>query len=121
MTAEDISREEDDIILGIGELIEAEAEGVRIANPGRVREFAACEAALRKLMRGSASRIEVVPHDGSSDVGVIRVLTKGFTVKDTETLAGICNLASNYEIYPRVDGKLMFALTFYGMTTKIGE
>ena len=113
--------EADEILKRVVKAIEEEESGVSFVNTERVKEFVTCEMALRELLKGSRSTMEVVPHDGFSSVGVIRVLTEGFTIKDTQSFAEATSLASNYEIYARTDGKLMFALTFYGMTTKTGE
>jgi len=50
---------------------------------------------------------------------VIRILAKRLVIRDPAAFARATALASNYEIYPRTDGTIMFALTFYGMTKKL--
>lgn len=120
MSGEEL-REFDDIISSIWEMIENEEHGVSVVNDKRVREFILCESILRRVLTGRGIRIEVVPHDGFASVGVIRVSARNLTVKDPIAFSRAVNLASNYEIYPKTDGKIMFALTFYGMTKKIKE
>lgn len=109
----------DDFIRAVGERIAAEESGISIANPTREKEFQVCADYLKKTLRGHRLKIQCEPHDGYASVGVIRVLAEDFTVMKTDEFAAAVKLASNYEIYPRTDGKVMFALTFYGMTKKV--
>lgn len=109
----------DDFIRALGEQIARDESGVSIANKTREREFQVCAEYLKKTVKGRGVKIQCVPHDGYASVGVIRILANDFTVMKTDEFAAAVKLASNYEIYPRTDGKVMFALTFYGMTKKV--
>lgn len=120
MTGEEL-REIDSILDAIGEMIERGEGGVSAIDMSRVHDFVTCESVLRRVLRGRGLKIEAIPHDGFGSVGVIRVLASGLSIRDPQKFADAVSLASNYEIYPRTDGKIMFALTFYGMTNKIGE
>lgn len=113
--------EADGVLEAIGEFVEREENGVSTVNGKRFRDFSACESLLRRALHGRAIKFEVIPHGIFSSVGVIRVTMKNMTVLEPEVFARAVRLASNYEIYPKTDGKIMFALTFYGMTDKIGE
>ena len=117
---EEEQREMDAILLSIGEMIEEQESGLSVVNEQRALEFVTCESYLRKHLKGKGLRIEAIPNDGYASVGVIRVLAKELIIEEPERFAKVAELASNYEIYPRTDGKIMLAFTFYGMTNKIG-
>lgn len=110
--------ETDEIILRLGEMIAEQESGISVVDTQRVNAFVTCETYLRTYLRGKGIKIEAIPNDGYASVGVIRVSAKELWVEDPGLFARMTGLASNYEVYPRVDGKLMFALTFYGMTRK---
>ena len=115
---EEAFREWDVILLECKLALTKETKAVSVVNPARMRDFVTREAYLRTYLRGKGIKIEAIPNDGYASVGVIRVSAKELWVKDPVLFAKMTCLASNYEVYPRVDGKLMFALTFYGMTRK---
>ena len=112
--------EMDEIISRIGAMIAEQESGLSVVDAQRVKEFIACETYLRTQLRGTGIKIEAIPNDGYASSGVIRVTAKELVVDDPERFVKMTELASNFEIYPRTDGKLMFALTFYGMTKKVG-
>lgn len=114
-------REFDALIEIFREAQENSHGAVYVANPRRVREFIECESFLRRMFKDTGATIEVVPNDGGGSIGVIRVLTKTINIRNTAGFVRAVRLASNYEIYPRTDGKMMFALIFYGMATRVDE
>ena len=109
----------DELLKAVYRAILEDEAGVQVTNPNRMREFQFCAEVMKSLFGNSAS-IEVIPHDDFPSVGTIRILSNRFRFKDPVKFARAAKLASNYEIYPRTDGKLMMALTFYGMTEKQG-
>ena len=102
-----------------GNNMKTEGYCVSFADAEREKEFQTCFALLKTALKGSRARIQCVPHDNSASVGVIRILAKRLVIRDPAAFARATALASNYEIYPRTDGTIMFALTFYGMTKKL--
>lgn len=111
----------DSILDAIGEFIEREESGVSVINMKRAKEFATCDYLLRHTLRGRGIKIETVPHDSFGSAGVIRISANSLSIREPMKFARALKLASNYEIYPKLDGKIMLALTFYGMTDKIKE
>lgn len=114
-----LDEETEAVIEALGEQIEQSADGVYMLNMPRVHEFVSCARELKRQLRGAKFTValdEMIP-----GCGVILVESKCFTVKNTVKFAEAIKLASNYEIYPKTNGETMFALTFYGLKTKIGE
>ncbi len=111
----------DAVIAALGERIERNNSGVFIADPAPFGEFAECYRVLKKGIRGKSVRISCAVDDVVAGCGTIRVQSRGFDVPDTESFAEAIARASNYEIYARTDGTVVFALTFYDIRKKIGE
>ena len=109
-----------EILSSVAEIIENEESGVSFANAQRVGEFYACGEMIRYALDGDGIDISVIAHDKFASVGTIRVIGRRFSVTDTQLFAKALRMASNYELYPRLDGALVLALTFYGLTEKAG-
>ncbi len=111
----------DDILEAIERKIAEEENGVSIINPDRMRDLFVCNEVLKKLFAGSGAIIQCTPHDIIPSTGVIRVRAKKFRTENTKSFVKVLKLATNYEIYPRLDGTFMFALSFCDMTKKVGD
>ena len=111
----------DAILEALGEQLQREAEGVYILNVPRAREFSDCYRELKHQLHGSRTKLSWEMDEMLPGCAVIRAESRGFRVKNTAKFAAALRLASNYEIYPKTNGNIMLALTFYGLKTKIGE
>ena len=119
MTNEEKARQELDAIMRrVLDAIIADEAGAQVVDPKRMREFLACGEVMKKLFHGRGTKVQVVPHDDFPSVGTIRVFTKRLDISDPLLFYEAASLSSNYEIYPKLDGTLVLALTFYGLTKK---
>lgn len=108
-----------DLMKKVAEAIMEDESGVSIMNPERLAEFETCSRILRKVLCGKNIKMSAVPHDNLPSVGTISFEAKKFSVTDTDLFARACALASNYEMYPKLDGTIVINLTFYDMTRKV--
>ena len=118
-TDEIFDEEMDEILKEIGRRFQEESKGTHIVNPKRMREFMACEEAMKRLFPGAM--MEVLPQKNTPDKGVIRVFAKRLDVRDTKLFAAAAALADNYEIYTKTNGTVVLALMFYDMSIKVKE
>ena len=102
----------------IMQAIQEDESGIQMTNPRRMREFMLCAEVMKKLFLKNSSKVEVIPHDGFPSVGTITVTTNNLIIRDPETFADAAGLSDNYEIYPKTDGTIVLAITFYGLTEK---
>ena len=110
--------EMDEILKRVMDAIVEDESGTQLTNPKRMREFLACGEVMKKLFQGRGNKVQVVPHDDFPSVGTIRVFTKQLSISDPLLFYEAASLSSNYEIYPKLDGTVVLALTFYGLTKK---
>lgn len=118
---DDAAKKLDDLLKKTWNAILQDESGLSIEDPKRLAEFEACHKVLRQVLHGSGLKMSAVSHDDFPSVGTISVTAKDLTVTDTDLFARACALASNYEMYPKLDGTVVFNLTFYGMTRKVKE
>ena len=113
------SEEMDSILMAISDLVEKKESGISFIDKGRMMEMYASNEILQTILRDSKAKIQFLPHNKYASVGVIRILAKKIDIKQTKLLSQALKFASNFEIYPRTDGRFMLALTFYGLTKKV--
>lgn len=113
----------DELLIRIGHAIEEDEAGIHVTNPERMRCFLACGEAMKLLFSGKGMRVIISPHDMYPSMGTIEVVTKGrFCLEDLESIELFTlatGVSSNYEIYPKLDGTIVLAITFYGLTKKM--
>ena len=116
-----LGKEMDELMKRIARAIMEDESGVSVEDTKRLAEFKTCYEILRKILKGKNIKASAVPHDDFPSVGTISFQAKEFSVLDTDLFARACALASNYEFYPKLDGTIVFNLTFYGMTRKVKD
>ena len=125
MVIEDGGRKElNELLVMLGRAIDEDESGVHVTNPTRMEEFLACGKAMKQLFSGAGTKVIISPHDMYPSVGTIKVVTRRLCLDSPEaielfTLAS--GIASNYEIYPKLDGTIVLAFAFYGLTKKMKE
>lgn len=113
-------KELDELLIQVGRAIDEDEAGLHIVNPKRMREFLVCGEAMKMLFSDSGY-VRVSPHDMYPSAGTIEVITRKLKIRDIELFTLATGLASNYEVYPKLDGTIVLALMFYGLTKKVKE
>lgn len=57
----------------------------------------------------------------SKNMGVVSVVGKAMSFKDSKLFMGVVGLATNFEVYPKTDGTVRMNFTFHGLEKKDGE
>ena len=98
-------------------IMENSDDSLSVVNLERMREMYRCYGMLKTVFQGQKVKIDFCPHDGSASIGKIEILVnKSLKIRNTKLFHDAVKFASNYEIYPRTDGKIAFNLMFYGLT-----
>lgn len=101
--------------------IQKDEAGVHMEDPVRKNQLNECASEMKRIFGKTAEKIEVTTHTEFPSCGEILVYTKEFVVNDPAAFVRAAELASNYEIYAQLDGTIVLAFAFYGMTKKVGE
>ena len=118
---ENAKKELDELLLSVAKAIEEDEAGIQIVNPKRMQEFLACGEAMKHMFRVSGTKVIISPHNMYPSVGTIEIVTKKLKFDNIELFTLASGLASNYDVYPKLDGTIVLALTFYGLTKKVKE
>lgn len=51
----------------------------------------------------------------SKNMGVVSVVGKAMSFKDSKLFMGVVGLATNFEVYPKTDGTVQMNFTFHGL------
>lgn len=112
-------QDEERILEQLFALIEQDEAKTQILNPRRMQQFKYCADTMEALFGRDALEFTAVPHDLYPSCGTITVLAKNLTIRNPEQFTLAAAYASNFEVYPKLDGKLVLAFTFYGLTNKL--
>ena len=94
--------------------------GISITNRDRMTEFSLCCDAMKAIFLNQNALIKCTPHDQFASVGTISITVPKLTIDVPDLFAKAAGFASNYEIYPKLDGSIVLELIFYNLTTKVG-
>jgi len=112
----------DKLLIQLGHAIEEDESGIHVTDPDRMRSFIACGETMKHLFSGMGTKVIISPHDMYPNIGTVEVVTKRLSLEDLESIELFTlatGLSSNYEIYPRLNGTIVLAITFYGLTKKM--
>ena len=109
---------QDEILKALWDAIIEDEEGVHLTDPGRMRELLLCHEAMKKVFKGQGVKITCTPHSTFASMGTVEVSGKSLVVYNTPLFVKASSLASNYYVYPKLDGTIVLELTFHGMTVK---
>ncbi len=112
---EEEEEELDPILIALGELLKRADERDHIVVPGRVREVMQAYHRIKKLFWQKNLNIEVAINRPSKTMGYIRINGAKACITATEEFADILSGATNFEIYPKLDGTFDLSLTYYGL------
>jgi hypothetical protein len=99
-------------------LLEADSR-TAIVNPYRMKQMADAYKVLTYLLKGSQAKITYTLHKPYKSVGCIKVTGKTIKFSKPEWFIKAAGLASNFEVFPKIDGTLEMNFTFHGLTESI--
>lgn len=91
---------------------------VSILNPDGIRKLTTVYNAVKKTIQGKQAKITYSINEPFVGSGFIRIIGKTVVFKDTAALMRAARLASNFEVYPRVDGTVCMAFSFDGLALR---
>lgn len=119
MSDDEFEQMANEIIDSLGEIVMADHAVPSIVNFQRYKQIVFAHKALEKLLVNEDVVINCDLHEPFHSVGVISIIGDSFTFYNTKMFTKICGLASNIDVYTRVDDKVAMDLTFHGLTKKI--
>jgi len=120
MTEEEIENAFDRLLENIGEQIEKEEAQPHILNPIAVQKVCYAYKYLRYLFKDDEdTTVTYELNTPYVSMGSITVESGSVVFDDVQKLSDVVKLASNVEIYSKVDGKFQINFTFHGVAVPI--
>ncbi len=92
-----------------------QGEIVSVLNPDGIRKFSDVYNAVKSSLKNTGAKVTHGINEPMIGSGYIRIIGSKVVFSNTRMLAKYATLASNFEVYPRVDGKVCMAFTFDGL------
>ncbi len=112
---------EDEILTLIASEISAQESGVSIMNPDKLEMIATVRDAVKASVSGKGVKVTHELNAPYVSMGSVSVLGKEIKIVNTKLFTMAVMLASNFEVYTKVDGKVQMDLTFHNITRKVGK
>lgn len=117
---EEVGEMLDNIILAMGEMIEADESKPAIMNPIRFQQMQFSYGLMKYLTRNTGAQLTYTLNEPYMSMGSISVEGSCLDFTNAHWFARAAEFASNTEIYPLSNGKVKLTLTFHGITRPIG-
>lgn len=109
----------DDILVAIGEVAKLNDSRTHMLDTGRAKELTDSYKIIKRMLRGSGAKVTHKMHTPYKSTGCISVIGKDFEFSNTKWFVAVSQVASNIDIYPKVDGSIQIDFTFHGLTNPI--
>lgn len=106
----------DEIIMQLGERMNAEERRPGVLNPVRISQLNFCLGVMRYLTRGTDAEVSYKTNEPIKSMGSVSVVGKTLKFTDTEWFSRAAEFASNTEVYAMADGRVKLTFTFHGLT-----
>lgn len=113
---EEVDRALDEMVLAIGESVQAEDNQLSIINIQNIKKVAYVYKLMKLLLRGTGVKVEYKLNEPFRSMGSVSVIGKQIPIKNTEALIEAAKLASNYDVFIRTDKTVEMDFTFHGLT-----
>lgn len=120
-TDEELEREIELLVKNIGEEIEKEESGVKLANIQKIRQLQLTYSALKYLTKGSGVTVSYKLNEPFKTMGSVSAEGKLIEILNPKLFSQIASLASNTEVYPLAKNKVRLTFTFHGLAIPISE
>ena len=96
--------------------IEEEENTPALVNPDKMLQIQAAYRILKQVSKDTGAKVTYELHKPFVSMGSVSIVGKSVSFKNPEWLVRLSKLASNVDIYPRADGKIVIDFTFHGLT-----
>lgn len=116
-----LSEEDTEELLALAEEVVKSETGVHITNPRKVREVKLVYKLLKYITSGKDVRIDYGLNKPAVSMAYVSVAGRELRFRDPGWFALCSRLASNVEIYPRLDGITQINFAFNKFTDRAEE
>jgi hypothetical protein len=115
----DVDEMLDEIMCALGKKIISEDSKPAVVNPIRVQQVLYTYKLLRYITQGTNTKVTYELYSPLKSMGSVTVVGKNIVCKHHNWFLKAIEFASNFEVYPKLDGTVEMNFTFNGLTKPI--
>ena len=116
-----LEEEDDESIVCLAKEIARSEEGVSVANPGAVRTVGIVYNVMKSIVKGVGTQVTYKLNAPYLSMGSVSITGKDIIVSNPSLFMKFAKLASNLNVYPKVDGTVVIDLGFHGLIRKVAD
>ena len=105
----------DELCKQLSEKLLKQGETVSILSPEGIERFSKLYNAIQATLKKNGAKISYGINEPFIGSGFIRIIGRQIVFSDASVFAKYAKLATNFEVYPRVDGNICMAFSFDGL------
>lgn len=116
MSDEEVEEMLENIVDMVADQIAEEDSQPSITCPQRMRQILYTYKLLKYLTKGTKAKVSCELHTPYRSMGSVSVIGSDLQFKNTDWFVKAIEFASNFEVYPKIDGTVQMNFTFHGLT-----
>lgn len=104
------------LVSAIGFKAEAEDMETQMINPYRIQEILYTYKVLKYLTKGSKAKVTYDLHKPYKSMGYVSIESENLLFKNMKWFLKAVEMSSNFEVYPKTNGRVQMNFTFHGLT-----
>lgn len=116
---EGIEESTDALMAAITGRIEQDESRASVTNQDRVQQVLYTYKVMKRLMKGTGTKVTYELHEPYRSVGSVSVTGKNIDFRKMSQFLEAAEIASNFEVYPKTDGTVCLAFAFHNLTTPV--
>ncbi len=109
----------DALIMEIARMLELADSGTTVVNVEQAKKVKVMYEIMRNIVKGVGVKVTYVVNEPSPDMGCVKIDGKKVVITNPAMFSAVANYASNFEIYPMLDGSVHMGFTFHGLTKDV--
>lgn len=109
----------DEELNNIARLVNQSESGTSVINPEMVARVRNTSKLLKKIVKGKDVKITCELNEPYVSMGSVSIVGNEISIENPSDFVRAAMCATNFEVYPKVDGTVQINLTFYGLARKV--
>ena len=119
MSDEEVEEMLENLLTAVGEQAEYDDTRTAIINPLKMKAVLYTYKVLCYLTKGTSAKVTYELNKPYKSMGSVSVIGKDITFTNPDWFMAAVKLASNFNVYPKLNGNVQMDFTFHGLTTPL--
>lgn len=111
----------DEIMMEIANDISGDEAGTSVIIPERAKQIETAYKSLLLIAKGKNVDVTYEMNAPYTSMGSVSITGREIIITNPVLFAKVAEMASNFEIYPKINGTVQMNFTFHNITRKVGD